>query len=53
MCVDGERGPIVLVAEVVEDLGGEVVIVGFVGLGCLCGVGKLDEGGESRWGRCQ
>ncbi len=25
--VDGEGGPVVLVAEVVEDLGGEVVVI--------------------------
>ncbi len=46
MGVDGEGGPVVLVAEVVEDLGREVVVIWFVGLECFCGVGELDEGGQ-------
>lgn len=53
MGVDGESGPVVLVAEVVEDLGGGVVVGWFVGVGCACRVGGLDEGRKGRWGWCR
>lgn len=54
MRVDVEGGPGVLVLEVVEDLEGEVVVVGGVGRrGAGVGVGGYEggEGGRGRDGR--
>ena len=47
MCVYSKVCPIMLVLEVVEDLGGEVVVVGSVGKYVRMGGGRGDEIGES------
>ena len=49
--MDLKGGPVVLVTEVVEDLGGEVVVVGWVGEGGGGWRGGVNEGCESGAGR--